>query len=55
MASAALVALAEHGIPADLQELLVYGNPDRGISPGALSKAVQAILLAAKREKVWSS
>jgi hypothetical protein len=47
MATAALVALAEHGIPSDIQELLVLGNPDYGIAPGALSKAVRAILLAA--------
>jgi len=45
-ATAALTALAEHGIPPDVQELLVVGNPDRGIAPGALSKAVKAVLTA---------
>lgn len=49
MASAALIALTDHGIPPDVQELLVYGNPELGIAPGALSKAVQAVLLAARQ------
>jgi len=39
---AALVALAEHGIPPDIQELLVVGNAGRGIAPGALRKALLA-------------
>ena len=43
-AAAALVALTEHHIPPDVQELLVYGNPDYGIRPGALSKAICAVL-----------
>lgn len=41
--AAFLVALAEAGIPADLQEVLVHGNPSLGIPPGALSKALAAI------------
>jgi hypothetical protein len=39
----ALTALAVAGIPPDVQELLVYGDPVRGIAPGALSKACAAI------------
>ncbi len=52
-ATAALTALAEAGIPADIQELLVRGDVSRGIAPGALSKAVKAssdIILAALLE-----
>jgi hypothetical protein len=44
--TAALVVLTEHGIEPDVQELLVYGNPSRGIAPGALRKAIQAALAA---------
>lgn len=51
MASAALVALAQRGIPADLQELLIYGDPMRGIAPGALSHAIQAALKAGIQHK----
>ncbi len=40
--TAALVALAEHGIEPDVQELLVSGNPMRGIRPGALEAALRA-------------
>lgn len=36
----ALVVLARKGVPTDVQELLVGGNPSRGIPPGAL----QAVL-----------
>jgi hypothetical protein len=43
-AAAALVALAEHEIPTDTQELLVNGDPNRGVRPGALSKAIRAAL-----------
>jgi hypothetical protein len=39
---AALTALAEAGIEPDVQELLVAGNPSRGIAPGALTKALKA-------------
>lgn len=34
-----LLTLAGFGIPADVQELLIRGNPDRGIRPGALAAA----------------
>lgn len=47
MTTAALVALAEHGIPPDIQELLVHGNPSQGIAPGALGKAIRVILTMA--------
>lgn len=45
-ATAALVVLTEYGIPPDVQELLVYGDANRGIAPGALSKAIRAVLTA---------
>ena len=48
MASAALVALAEHGIPHDIQELLVHGSKRQGIPPGAFSKAIKAVLSVAQ-------
>jgi hypothetical protein len=38
-----LTILTTHGIPPDVQELLVYGNPSQGIAPGALSKAIAAL------------
>lgn len=41
--AAFLVALAERNIPPDVQELLVQGDPMRGIAPGALSAAIRAI------------
>lgn len=40
---AALTALAEANIPTDVQELLVRGDPMRGIAPGALAKAIAAL------------
>lgn len=43
-ATAGIVALAQHGIPTDVQELLVRGDPMRGIKPGALSAAFLATL-----------
>lgn len=42
-ATAALVALAEHGISADIGELLARGNPARGVAPGAIFKMIEAI------------
>jgi hypothetical protein len=39
----ALVALAEHGIPSDVQELLTGGSKRQGIRPGALLKALRAV------------
>jgi hypothetical protein len=39
---AAVTALAEAGIDPDVQELLVAGNPRRGVAPGALAKALKA-------------
>jgi hypothetical protein len=41
---AALMILADHNVPPDVQELLLYGNPSRSIPPGAL----QAVLSNAK-------
>lgn len=41
---APLMALAKAGIPTDIQELLVQGNPMRGIAPGALAAALSAVL-----------
>jgi hypothetical protein len=40
--TAALVILARENIPGDVQELLVYGDPERGIRPGALRRALLA-------------
>lgn len=42
-ATAAMVALAEHGMGADIGELLTHGNPSRGIAPGAIFKMIAAI------------
>ncbi len=39
---AALTALAEHGIPTDVQELLLRGDGRGTIGPGALRKALAA-------------
>jgi hypothetical protein len=39
---AAVVMLARHGIPGDIQELLIRGNPDLGIAPNALIDAIDA-------------
>jgi hypothetical protein len=44
-ATAALLALTEHGIPEDIQSLLIQGSKNAGIPPGALSKAIQAALV----------
>lgn len=41
---AALTALAERGIPTDIQGLLISGDPMRGIRPGAFAAAIQAAL-----------
>ena len=41
---AAVRALAEAGIPIGMQELLLYGDPDRGIQPKALECAIAAAL-----------
>ena len=38
----ALLALAHFNIPPDVQELLVHGNPDREVPPGALEAAMQS-------------
>ena len=43
---AALVALAEHGIPADVQELLVYGDGRGTVASGALDKMITALVKA---------
>lgn len=48
--TAALVALAEFGIEPDTQELLVSGNPMRGIAPGALDAAISAAIRSTKQE-----
>jgi hypothetical protein len=48
-ASAALVSLACDNIPPDVQELLVRGDPQRDIRPGAFSRAIQAALIVYAR------
>jgi hypothetical protein len=47
MSAEALVILARANIPPDIQELLVRGDPLRGIAPNAIGKA----LAAARREE----
>lgn len=47
--AAALVSLADSGIPSDIQELLVHGNPSRGIPSGALYRAL--VMVRANREQ----
>lgn len=41
--TAALIALVRRGVPADVQELLVYGDPHQGVPPGALAAVVGAV------------
>lgn len=43
-AAASLLTLAEYNIPVDVQELLVLGDPMRGVRPGALSASFKAAL-----------
>lgn len=43
-AAVALLKLAEYNIPTDVQELLVYGNSDRGIRPGAFVAALSVAI-----------
>lgn len=40
----AAVALAEHGIPTDVQEMLLRGDGRGTVLPGALDKVVAAVL-----------
>lgn len=40
----ALLELAECNIPPDIQELLVRGDPMRGIPPRALRRAIAAVM-----------
>ncbi len=40
--TSALVALAKMNVPTDVQELLVRGDPERDIKPGALRRALLA-------------
>ena len=42
-ATAALMVLAEYGVPFDIQELLVYGTARLGVPPGALIAAIKAV------------
>lgn len=49
-ATAALLAMAEHGVPPDIQELLIHGD-GRHVKPGALSKAMRAALLVYARRR----
>jgi hypothetical protein len=40
----ALVSLATDNIPTDIQGLLIEGDPTRGIRPGALQRALEAVI-----------
>lgn len=51
---AALTALVEAGIEPDVQELLVSGDPSRGVAPGALAKAVAASVPTASHRRLLS-
>ena len=48
--AAALVALAKANIPTDVQELLISGDPTRGIPPGALQSAMQNVFASLTTE-----
>jgi hypothetical protein len=43
-AAVALLKLAEYNIPVDVQELLINGNPSRGIRPGAFVAALSVAI-----------
>lgn len=51
-ATAALISLTEAGIPTDVQELLIVGDPSRGIAPGSLSKAIATVIRALSSQPV---
>lgn len=40
----ALLALAERGVPPDIQEMLVHGDASRGIAPRALRSAINEVM-----------
>ena len=44
-ATAALMVMAEHNVPPDIQELLVFGNPILGVPEGVMSKVIKAVLV----------
>lgn len=44
--TAALVALAYHDVPTDVQGLLVHGSATRSVPPGALRAAILAVVRA---------
>lgn len=46
MIVAALLKAAEIGLPSDIQELLIRGNPMRGIPAGVLEKMLDAATAA---------
>ena len=39
----AFVMLSEHGVPADIQEMLMNGHPSRGTRPGALEAVLNSV------------
>lgn len=48
-AAVALLKLAEYNIPTDIQELLIQGDPMRGIRPGAFVAALSVAIGAYNR------
>lgn len=50
---AALLVLAESGVPADMQELLVRGNSDLGVKAGVLDALIDAVLKATEEKTNW--
>ena len=39
----AVLILVGYGVPADIQEVLIHGDPERGIKPGALAQIIKAV------------
>jgi len=53
--SALLVQLAQEGVPPDVLELLVQGNPDLGVTPWPLSRALKRALADLKYEDLLAT
>ena len=53
--SAFLISLASNGLPPDIIELLVRGNPMRGIPPRLLQKAIKVTTIPHHQPSEWRS
>lgn len=49
----ALVCLAEHGVPVEVQEMLVRGNSSWGVKPHALAAAFSALFASSKTHPMF--